>query len=130
MSAEHADEFDGAGCCPEEDGWLRARARERLQREAGPQTAAFYCHDCKVRVPISYRDAAQVARHVGHTCEYLFEASPPESPAEWMARMVFEERLYAEERERLRILQRPWHYRVRVKLSRAASRFAVRIDPR
>ena len=32
------DEFDGAGCCPEEDGWLRARSRARLApKEADPR---------------------------------------------------------------------------------------------
>ena len=32
------DEFDGAGCCPEEDGWLRARSRARFApKEADPR---------------------------------------------------------------------------------------------
>lgn len=30
---DETDEFDGAGCCPEEDGYLRAKAREREARE-------------------------------------------------------------------------------------------------
>ena len=30
----------------------------------------FFCHDCKVVVPISYESASEVARHVTHACEY------------------------------------------------------------
>jgi hypothetical protein len=30
----------------------------------------FFCHDCKVVVPITYEAATEVAKHSGHDCEY------------------------------------------------------------
>ena len=36
----------------------------------------FYCHLCKVVVPISYESAEEVAKHVGHRCEYTRIAKP------------------------------------------------------
>lgn len=30
----------------------------------------FFCHTCKVVVPISYEAAAEGAKHVNHPCEY------------------------------------------------------------
>lgn len=30
----------------------------------------IFCHQCKVTIPINYKAAAEVAKHVGHPCEY------------------------------------------------------------
>jgi len=30
----------------------------------------FFCHKCKVVVPITFQAAAEVAKHSGHRCEY------------------------------------------------------------
>lgn len=35
------DEFDGAGCCPEEDGWLRAQARGREAAKVDSEAVAL-----------------------------------------------------------------------------------------
>lgn len=33
-------------------------------------TLAFFCHQCKVVVPITYPAACEIAKHRGHKCEY------------------------------------------------------------
>lgn len=35
-----------------------------------PVRTHFFCHRCRVVVPITFEAAAEVARHVGHDCEY------------------------------------------------------------
>jgi hypothetical protein len=30
----------------------------------------FFCHRCKVVVPVTYAAATEVAKHVNHPCEY------------------------------------------------------------
>jgi hypothetical protein len=40
-AAEARDEFDGAGCCPEEDGYLRARARQETDADEPTGSGPF-----------------------------------------------------------------------------------------